>query len=51
LDSLIGRFEQILIDLKRLRESGVLKDAAAPAATANKALLHLTPDVNDGMSG
>jgi hypothetical protein len=51
LDSLIGRFEQILIDLKRLRESGVLKDAAAPAATANKAVLHLTPDVNDGMSG
>ncbi|MEO6908457.1 MAG: hypothetical protein ABI210_11260 [Abditibacteriaceae bacterium] len=51
LDSLIGRFEQILIDLKRVRESGVLKDSTTSAATANKALLHLTPDVNNGVDG
>jgi hypothetical protein len=52
LDSLIGRFDQILIDLKRLRESGVLKDApAADTAKANNAVLHLTPDAGVGMSG
>ena len=52
LDSLIGRFEQILIDLKRVRESGVLKNTSAPTPTnANNAVMHLSPDVNDGVSG
>jgi hypothetical protein len=53
LDSLIGRFEQILIDLKRVRESGLLKNAGTPATptNANNAVLHLTPDANVGVSG
>jgi hypothetical protein len=52
LDSLIGRFEQILIDLKRVRESGALQNAAAPAATnANNAALHVLPGTEIGVSG
>jgi hypothetical protein len=49
---LIGRFEQILIDLKRVRESGALQNAAAPAATnANNAALHVLHGEEVGVNG
>jgi|GEM_PF-2044543 len=49
LDSLIGRFDQILIDLKRVRESGALKNA--PAAGASDAVLNATPTGPTAMKG